>query len=198
MIGWVILGVAAAVMAFMVLAHNRFVRTRQHMRESWSGIDVELRRRYDLIPNLVETVKGYAAHERGLFESVAEARAAAAANTGEHAGQIRDEQRLVERLAQLLAVAEGYPQLRASEQFLALHRQLAETEDRLAAIRRLHNANVREWNTLGETVPWRLLRGTAEWVREPFFEVDEVARRVPSVSGEAQDEPATYFGTAPG
>jgi LemA protein len=165
------------VLIFCALTYNRFIRARQHLRESWSGIDVELRRRYDLIPNLVETVRAYAAHERAVLESVTAARAAAVSSTGAHAEQIVDERRLVGELSRLLAVAEGYPQLKSDGSFLALQHQLAETEDRLAAIRRLHNANVRDWNTLGETIPWNLLRGTVSWASEPYFEVDGALRR---------------------
>jgi LemA protein len=175
--GQVLVVLVVALLAFVVIAYNRFIRTRQHLRESWSGIDVELRRRYDLIPNLVATVKGYAAHERQVLEAVTAARTAAAANSGEHGSQIADEQRLVGALQRLFAVVEGYPELRADRQFLALQEQLAETEDRLAAIRRLHNANVREWNTLGETIPWSFLRGTVSWEPEPYFEVDDAVRR---------------------
>jgi LemA protein len=172
----VLVVLVVGVLVLLAVAFNRFVRTRAHLRESWSGIDVELRRRYDLVPNLVETVRAYAAHERAVLEEVTAARAAAAANTGAHVSQIADEQRLVSRLHQLLAVVERYPQLRADERFRDLQAQLVETEDRLAAIRRLHNANVREWNTLGETIPWSLLGSTVGWEREPFFTVDEVVR----------------------
>jgi LemA protein len=186
------LAVTIAVLVFIVVAYNRFIRVRIHLRESWSGIDVELHRRYDLIPNLVETVKAHAAHERGVLEAVTEARARAAANLGDHDGQIRDEQVLVGRLRELLAVAEAYPRLQADGSFRALQGQLVETEDRLAAVRRLHNANVREWNTLGELVPWSLLRGTVGWRREPFFEVDQVVRT--SVPGPARAD-GGFFAT---
>jgi LemA protein len=175
-VGQLVVALAVGVVVFLVVAFNRFVRTRAHLRESWSGIDVELRRRYDLVPGLVETVRAYAAHERALLEEVSAARAAAAANSGAHDSQIADEQRLVERLRGLLAVVEGYPQLRADERFRDLQAQLVETEDRLAAIRRLHNANVREWNTLGETVPWSLLGSSVGWRREPYFTVDAAVR----------------------
>lgn len=174
--GWIVVIVAAVVLLLVAVAYNRFVRTRQLLRESWSGIDVEMRRRYDLIPNLVETVRGYARHEQEVLDRVVQARAAAAANEGDHDGQIRDEQRLVGELRQLFAVAEGYPDLKADRGFRDLQAQLAETEDRIAAIRRLHNANVRRWNTLGETVPWRLLRGLVNWEREPYFEVEDAVR----------------------
>jgi LemA protein len=180
--GQLVMVLLLGLLVFCAVTFNRFVRTRAHLRESWSGIDVELRRRYDLIPSLVETVRAYAAHERAVLEEVASARAAAAANTGAHESQIADEQRLVSQLQRLLAVLERYPQLRADERFRDLQAQLVETEDRLAAIRRLHNANVREWNTLGETVPWSLLAGVVGWEHEPPFTVDEVVRTsVPDV-----------------
>lgn len=174
--GQVLLGSTVLVLAFVAVGYNRFVRTRAHLRESWAGIDVELRRRYDLVPNLVETVRAYAAHERDVLERVTAARTAAAANTGTHEGQIHDEQRLVGALRQLFAVVEGYPQLKADGRFADLQAQLVETEDRLAAIRRLHNANVRDWNTLGEVVPWNLLRSLVHWEREPYFEVEDAVR----------------------
>ncbi|WP_240731836.1 LemA family protein [Egibacter rhizosphaerae] len=121
-------------------------------------------------------MKGYASHEQDVLERVVEARAVAAANDGAHEGQIRDEQRLAGELRQLLAVAESYPDLKADARFRDLQHQLAETEDRIAAIRRLHNANVRRWNTLGETVPWRFLRGLVSWEHEPYFEVEDPVR----------------------
>jgi LemA protein len=174
--GQVLLALTVVVFAFVAVAYNRFVRARAHMRESWAGIDVELRRRYDLVPNLVETVRAYAEHERTVLEQVTAARAAAAANTGAHDGQIRDEQQLVAALRGLFAVVEGYPQLKADARFADLQSQLVETEDRIAAIRRLHNSNVREWNTLGELFPWNLLAGLVHWRREPYFEVEDAVR----------------------
>lgn len=174
--GLVMVVALATLLLFMGLGYNRFVRVRQHLRESWSGIDVELRRRYDLVPNLVETVRGHAEHERTVLEQVTRARATAVANTGDHTGQIRDEEGLVQALRTLFAVAEGYPELRSDASFRALQEELAETENRLAAIRRLHNANVRRWNTMGQTVPWSLLGGFVNWELEPYFRVTEAVR----------------------
>src|SRR5437868_4544368 len=118
---------------------NRFVRLRQLIRESWADIDVEMKRRYELIPNLVNTVKGYAAHERDVLERVTELRNRAAASTGNAATQAADESALMTGLRQLFVVAEQYPQLKADAQFLALQKELANTEDRIAAARRFFN-----------------------------------------------------------
>src|SRR5215470_608022 len=118
---------------WLIATFNRFVRLRQHIKESWADIDVELKRRYDLIPNLVETVKGYAAHERGVFERVIELRNKAAANHGPAASQAVDETALLVGLKQLFAVAEAYPSLKADGNYLALQKELANTEDRIAA-----------------------------------------------------------------
>src|SRR6266545_4654419 len=133
---WIILGVVALVVILGIVSYNRFVSGRQLIRDSWANIDTELRRRYDLIPNLVETVKGYAAHEKEIFERIATTRSAAIAATGPPDVQARAEAPLVGALRGLLAVAENYPQLKASENFLALQRELTTTEDRLATARR--------------------------------------------------------------
>src|SRR5688500_17626296 len=136
---------------------NRLVRVRQHIGESWSDIDVELKRRYDLIPNLVESVKGYAAHERGVLEEVVALRNRAAANHGSASEQAVDESALTLGVKQLFAVAESYPQLRADAHFLALQEELAVTEDRLAAARRFFNGNVRELNQLCDSFPTNIV-----------------------------------------
>ena len=171
--------------AFLWVAHNRFVRTRQHLRESWSAIDVELRRRYDLVPQLVGVVQGHAAHEQRLLQSVVAARAKAAANDGDHAGQIRDEEQLAIALGDLFAVAERYPSLTADESFRDLADRLAATEDRIAAARRFHNANVREWRILGEAMPWKVARPLARWSPEPYFSVPPAVRNLapPAIDG---------------
>ncbi len=157
---------------------NRFVRLRQHMRESWADIDVELKRRYDLIPNLVETVKGYARHERGTLERVVELRNRAAGNSGPAASQSRDESELLLGLKQIFALAEGYPELKADQHFLELQRQLALTEDRIAAARRFYNGNVRTLNVLRETVPTNLVARMMGIEAASFFELDSEAERV--------------------
>lgn len=159
--------------------YNGLVRLRQHVAESWSGIDTELRRRYDLIPNLVETVKGYAAHERQVLEEVTRARQQAVASTGSPASQAADENVLVGSLRHLFAVAEGYPDLKASDNFLALQRELVNTEDRIQAARRFYNANVRDLNTRCQAFPSNLVAGMFGFKQAEFFEVEDAGVRVP-------------------
>lgn len=179
----VILGVGASVLIWLALNYNSLVRVRQHVRESWAGIDTELKRRYELVPNLVATVQGYAAHERELFARIAEARARAQASTGGAGRQAADERPLVDGMRRLLAVAEAYPELKASDHFLALQRQLTETEDRIQRARRYYNANVRELNTRIEVFPSNLVAGMFGFRPEEFFEVESsLAREVVDVS----------------
>ena len=155
-----ILVVAAIILVpllWFVATYNSLVRLRNHCRESWSGIDTELKRRYDLIPNLVETVKGYARYERETLERVIEARNLAAGSTGSPASQAKDENVFVGALRSLFALAEGYPDLKASQSFLKLQGELANTEDRIQAARRFYNANVRDYNNRIEVVPSNLV-----------------------------------------
>ena len=170
--------VVLVIAIFWATTRNRFVRLQTALDSSWSGIDVELRRRYDLIPNLVETAKGYMDHERETLEAVVAAREQAASNHGEHGSQIADEKQLDQRMGSFLARAEAYPELKANANFLDLQRQLATTENRIAASRRLHNLNVKAWNSLGETIPWRLARPSG-WEKEPYFEVGDSGVRAP-------------------
>lgn len=158
--------------------YNRFVSLRQHMSESWADIDVELKRRYDLIPNLVETVKGYAAHERAVLTEVVEARNRAQANHGAASAQATDETALSLGVKHLFAVAENYPQLKADAHFLSLQQELAITEDRLAAARRFYNANVRELNTLCDRVPTNFVANMFNIDRADYFELSSEAERV--------------------
>jgi LemA protein len=167
---------------WLIGTYNSLVRLRQHCRESWSGIDTELKRRYDLVPNLVETVKGYVAHERDVLERVVAARAKAAASHGRPAEQARDENMLVGALRQMFVLAEGYPQLKASDNFLALQNELVITEDRIQAARRFYNANVRDLNTRVETFPSNVVAGMFGFGKEDFFEIDSASvRHAPSV-----------------
>jgi len=176
-------GAVAILVLWAVLTYNGLVRVRQHVRESWADIDTELKRRYDLVPNLVKTVQAYATHERELFQRVGEARARAVASTGSPGSQAADERPLVEAVRQLLAVAEGYPELKASENYLALQRELAATEDRIQRARRYFNANVRDLNTRVEIFPSNLIAGLFGFGREDFFEVDSsVIRQVTDVT----------------
>ncbi len=174
---YVIGGVVLVLLAWVVGMYNGLVRLRNHCRESWSGIETELKRRYDLIPNLVETVKGYARHESGLFESVAEARSRAVASTGSPAHQAADENALVATMRQLFAVVERYPDLKANRNFLDLQNELSNTEDRIQAARRFYNANVRDLNTRIEIFPSNLIASAFGFQRAEFFEIDDVRQR---------------------
>jgi LemA protein len=163
--------------------YNKLVRLRQLIRESWGNVDVQLKRRYELIPNLVNTVKGYAQHERETLASVIEARDRAAANTGAVGSQAEDERKLIFATRQLLAVAEAYPQLKASQNFLTLQQELVNTEDRIAAARRFYNANVRDYNVARTTFPVMLVAGFGDFPPADFFEIDDSSvRQVPAVA----------------
>lgn len=166
-----------------VALYNGLIRLRNVVQESWRQIDVELNRRHDLIPNLVETVKGYASHERETLEAVTNARAAAAAPGSTPAQQAQQENVLTQALGRLFAVAEAYPDLKANQNFLELQRELTETEDRIAASRRFYNANVRSLNTKVETVPSNIVAGMFSIERAEYFEAeDPQVRAAPNVS----------------
>ena len=150
---WVVLGIVVVLVLAGVVIYNRFVSQKNLIRDAWANIDTELRRRYDLIPNIVETVKGYAAHEREVLENVTRARAMATGATGSPAAQAAAEGPLVAALRQLFAVVENYPDLKANQNFLALQAELTNTEDRLQTARRFYNANVREYNRRVQSVP---------------------------------------------
>jgi LemA protein len=195
---WVVLGLIALGVIFGIVSYNRFVSQRQLIKDSWANIDTELRRRYDLIPNLVETVKGYATHEREVFENVTRARAAAAAATGSPAEQAAAEGPFVAALRQLFAVVENYPDLKANQNFLALQGELTNTEDRLQTARRFYNANVRDYNQRVQQFPSRLIAGGFGFKEEEYFEVEEALREAgaPQVNF-TQTGPSVSFG-APG
>jgi len=176
---YVILGIVFLVFIWVIGTYNGLVRLRQHCRESWSGIDTELRRRYDLIPNLVETVKGYAAHERAVLQAVIEARSRAVASTGSAASQAKDENVLIGALRQLFAVVERYPDLKASANFLQLQEELVNTEDRIQAARRFYNANVRDINTRIEVFPSNMIARMFAFAQEEFFEIEETGIGAP-------------------
>jgi LemA protein len=185
----------ALLVIFGIVSYNRFVSQKQLIKDSWANIDTELRRRYDLIPNLVETVRGYAGHERAVFENVTKARAAATAATGTPAAQAAAEGPLVAALRQLLAVAENYPDLKANQNFLALQQELANTEDRLQTARRFYNANVRQYNQRVQQFPSGLIARTFHFEQEEFFEIEEALREAgaPQVSF-AGAGPSVSFG----
>jgi LemA protein len=165
--------------------YNRLVTLRQRVREAWSDIDVQLKRRYDLIPNVVETVKGYAAHEKTVFENVTQARAnaIAAGQTGSPEQRAQAENVLTGALRSVFAVAENYPQLQASQNFRELQEQLTATEDKIAFARRFYNGNVRDYNTALMTFPTSVLAGMFGFGSEQYFELaDQAERAAPKVS----------------
>jgi LemA protein len=174
----VVVAILIVPLIWLIANYNRFARIRQHIRESWSDIDVELKRRYDLIPNLVNTVKVYATHERDTLTKVIELRNKAVANTGEASSQATDESALMIGMKQLFAVVERYPQLKADANFLALQKELAITEDRIAAARRFFNGNVREMNQLCQMFPTSIIAGWFGFAPQTFFELSSDAERV--------------------
>lgn len=181
----IVLAVIALVVVFVIGLYNRLVTLRQRVREAWADIDVQLKRRWDLIPNLVETVKGYAAHERGTFEAVTKARsdAMAAAQTGSPEQRAQAENALGAALINLRAVAEAYPQLQAIQEFKDLSENLTATEDKIAFARRFYNGNVRDYNTAIQTVPTNIIAGMFGFTAEQYFELtDATQREVPKVS----------------
>jgi LemA protein len=176
----IVLGaVGAVLLLFVILTFNRLVRLRNESEAGWANIDVQLRRRADLVPNLVEAVKGYAAHERETFDEVTKARAAAQQASGP-AEAARADAQLAGGLNRLLAVSEAYPQLRASENFLALQQELADIEDKLAAARRYYNQTVYRFNSVQQTFPAVLIARPFGFHEREFFGTDE--REAPAVS----------------
>jgi len=175
----IIVAVVLLPVIFVVATYNSLVTLRNLVKNSWANIDTELRRRYDLIPNLVETVKGYAAHERTVLETVTEARARAVASTGSPASQARDENKLVQALNGLFAVSERYPQLKAADNFLKLQQELVDTEDRIQAARRFYNGNVKDLNTRCEMFPSNLIASWFSFSHAEYFEVDSLDVRAP-------------------
>jgi LemA protein len=179
---YVLLAIAALVGVWAVLTYNALVRARNKVDESWSGIDVQLKRRHDLVPNLVATVKGYAAHERETLGEVTEARAWALKVSGP-VKQGEAESRLSSALGDVRAVAEQYPELRAAESFQRLQAQLAETEDEIAAARRIYNSNVQLYNTRTQVFPGSIVAGAGAFGPRELFEIGEPAERAaPAVS----------------
>jgi len=180
----VIVVILVVVVAGGVFAYNGLIRRRNRTKEAWSEIDVELRRRHDLIPNLVESVKGYASHESGTFEAVTAARAGAvsAGATGDPAKIGPAENALSATLRSLFAVAEAYPQLRAVESFLQLQEQLTATEDKLEYARRFYNTSARDYNIALQSFPRNMLANTFGFAAVEFFQTDEADRDGPKVS----------------
>ena len=186
----IIVGVVLLLGLIFILVRNSIIGSRNRVDEAWSGIDVQLKRRHDLVPNLVETVKGYAQHERETFEKVTQARAAAMQAQGPaEAGQA--EGLLSQALGGLRVVAEQYPELRATENFQQLSRNLSELEDEIQASRRIYNSNVQSYNTKIQVFPNSMVAGAGGFTAREFFEIEDAAEREPvSVSFTQPPPPA--------
>lgn len=172
---WVAIGIVAAIILWMIATYNRMVVLRNRIDNAWSQVDVQLRRRYDLIPNLVETVKGYAAHERETFEEVTKARQAGLDATGV-ADQAAAEDMITSALRRLFAVAEAYPELRATENFQKLQEELSGTESKIAYARQFYNDTVLMYMNLIQSFPPRLVAGMCGFRPRDYFEIEDVAR----------------------
>src|SRR6266700_5504348 len=181
--GWVVLGIVILLVVYLVFVYNGLVSARNRTQEAWSEIDVELKRRHDLIPNLVNTVQGYMGHERGTLEAVTNARAAAVAAgaTGDPTKIGAAENMLSQSLRSLFAVSENYPDLKAISAFTNLQETLTATEDKIEFSRRFYNGNVRDYNTKLQTLPTSLIAGVLGFKAFGFFQADEGDRAVPTV-----------------
>jgi LemA protein len=167
---WILVALAVLLVLFVVLTYNSLVAKRNRSENAWAQVDVQLRRRYDLIPNLVESVKGYAAHEQGTFEAVTAARAAAQQAEGP-AAQAQAEATLSGALGRLMAVAEAYPELRATENFQQLQAELADTENKIAVARQVYNDTVLTYNNACQQIPTNIVAGTFGFERREYFEL---------------------------
>ena len=179
-IPFIFLGVIVILpIVYFILTYNTLVALRNHIADSWGNIDTELKRRYDLIPNLVATVKGYAAHEREVFERVTQLRAQCMANKGAINEQAINENLLAGAIQKLLAVVENYPKLKADQNYLELQHELVNTEDRIQAARRFFNGNVRDYRNKCETFPSSIIANMFGFEKKDFFNVDSSVREVP-------------------
>ena len=178
---WILIGVVGILVVYVIYAYNRFIKYVQEANEAWADIDVQLKRRYDLIPNLIETVKGYAAHERGVFEEVTEARAKATqvhvdpsnVTPEQLQAMAGAESQLTQSLGKLLAVAEDYPDLKANQNFSELQAELVDTENKIQAARRFYNGNVRELNTQLQQFPANIIGNLFSFEEREYFEIED-------------------------
>lgn len=168
---WIVLGIIAVLAIWAIAVYNGLIRLKNRVDEAWSDIDVQTKRRYDLIPNLVNTVKGYAAHEKEVFEKVTEARTRAM-GAQSAADKAQAENMLSQTLKSLFAVAEAYPDLKANQNFLELQRELTDTEDKIQASRRFYNGNVRDFNTKIQVFPNNIFAGMLGFSAREFFEAE--------------------------
>jgi LemA protein len=170
-LGLILLIIIAVIAAWIIAVYNGLIRLKNRVDEAWSDIDVQTKRRYDLIPNLVNIVKGYAAHEKQVFENVTEARSRAM-GAGTTADKAQAENALSQTLKSLFAVAEAYPDLKANQNFLELQRELTDTEDKIQASRRFYNGNVRDFNTKIQVFPNNIIAGMLKFTAREFFEAE--------------------------
>jgi LemA protein len=176
----IVLGVVVLIpLIFVIGTYNTLVALRNHIQDAWSNIDTELKRRYDLIPNLVATVKGYAAHEKEVFDRVTQLRTQCMASQGRPEEQAVDENQLVAALQKMMAVVENYPQLKADQQFLKLQQELVNTEDRIQAARRFFNGNVRDYRNKCQMFPSNVIAGMFGFQPQDYFNVPPSVREVP-------------------
>jgi LemA protein len=173
---WILLAVVVVIAAWLIFTYNGLVTLKNRVDEAWSDIDVQLKRRYDLIPNLVSTVKGYATHEAGTLEKVIQARNSAMAAQGPHDKAVA-ENMLSSTLKSIFALSEAYPDLKANQNFLKLQDELSDTENKVQASRRFYNGNVRDFNTKLQVFPTNMIAGVLGFVKREFFEVDAAEER---------------------
>jgi len=178
---WVILGIIIVIILWLIAIYNGLIKSKNRTEEAWSDIDVQLKRRYDLIPNLIETVKAYAKHEREIFEKIAEARARAMGAEGA-AAKAQAENALSQTLKSLFAIAENYPDLKATQNFLQLQDELSDTENKIQAARRFYNANVRDFNIRLQIFPNNLVASFLGFKPKEFFGIEEEEREPVKVS----------------
>ncbi len=174
----ILLALVLAIMIGSLMTYNRFIRLRNQLREGWSGIDVQLKRRHDLVPALVESVKGFRDHEKDVLEAVTRERTEAQGAT-DASSATEPEAALSRDLGKIIAIAESYPEIQSSEHFLQLMRELVEIEKTLQYARRYYNGSVRNWNNLVETFPSRIIAGISQFRPTSFFEVKEASERLP-------------------
>ncbi len=179
----IVLIVVVLALLYVILTYNYLVRLRNHISDAWSNVDTELKRRYELIPNLVAAVKGYAAYERETLERVVELRNLAMADHGSVSHQESSEKQLVGAIQKLLAVAEAYPDLKSDRSFLELQKELVNTEDRIQAARRFYNGNVRDYRNRRESFPGNIVANLFNFKTREFFNVDPAVRVAPSIAG---------------
>ncbi len=179
----ILIGVIVLILGYVIATYNYLVRLRNHIADAWSNIDTELKRRYELIPNLVASIKGYAAHERETLERVIEMRNTCIADQGSASHQEGTEKLLVGAIQRMLALVEGYPDLKADVNFLQLQTELVNTEDRIQAARRFYNGNVRDYSNRRESFPGNLVANLFNFTPRDYFNVDPAVRVAPSIEG---------------